>query len=60
MSYVETSHISPEKRRLQEDLLPAFQNLKRSPTKLEIHFLQGHGRIGQGILVSYRKRADLD
>lgn len=47
------------RRRFQEELLAAFQDLKRSTNKLEMHFLQGHQVTGQGIIVSHRKRVVL-
>jgi len=38
------------KRRLQEDLIAAFQYLKGPTRKLERDFLQGHVVIGQGVM----------
>jgi len=38
---------SPEKRRLQEDLIAAFQYLKGLTRKMERDFWQGHGVTGQ-------------
>jgi len=43
---------SLDKRRLQEDLIVAFQYLKRPTRKLERGFLQGHGVMGQGAMAS--------
>jgi len=39
---------SPDKRRLQRDLLAAFWYLKGPTGRMERDILQGHGVIGQG------------
>jgi len=47
-----------EKRRLQRDLIAAFQYPKGPARQLERDFLAGHVVIGQGVMVL--KRVDLD
>jgi len=50
---------SLEKRRLQGDLTAAFQYMKGPTRKLERDVLQGHGKIGQGVMASSRCRLDI-
>ena len=49
-----------KKRRLQGDLIAAFQYLKGPTRKLESDFWQGHLVIGQGVTASGWKRVGLD
>jgi len=51
---------SLEKRRLWGDLTADFQYLKGPARKLEMDFLQGPVGIGEGVMASSWKRADLD
>jgi len=56
----ELGFFSLQKRRLQKELITAFQYLKGPTTKLERDFLQGHVGIGQGVIALSRKRVGLD
>jgi len=51
---------SLKKRRLQGDILAAFQYLKGATRKLERDFLQGYIVIGQGVMGLNSKRVGLD
>jgi len=51
---------SLEKRRLQDDLIAAFQYLKWPTGRMERNFSQGCVVIGQGGMALNYKRADLD
>jgi len=51
---------SLEKRRLQGDLIAAFQYLKGPAGRLERDFSQGCVVIGQGGMAVNQERADLD
>jgi len=47
-------------RRLQGDLLAAFQYLRGPTRKLEMDCLQGHAGTGEGVMPLNCKRVDLD